>query len=155
MVVYNCQQHSQLSGESLPNYVATLNKLSADSNFGVTTTVATPAVGAAAFGRDPTAPFRRVEASVSPRYTALPMDIMLRYRFVCGVNAGMLQQRLFAEHDLTFQKGFHVDVRAESAAKQPRNLKTGTKLSDVHEASQNHTVPDKLLRQTCFRFSNV
>lgn len=66
------------------------------------------------------------------------------------MNDGMLQQRLFAEHDLTYQKSFDDGVRTESAVKQQRSRKTVTELPEALEALRTDRVPEKLPRQTGF-----
>lgn len=124
------QQREQLLGESLSNYVAALKHLAADCNFGVTATLA---VRTAEHSGDYTAAAEHVQLSVLIRSTFL-RDIMLHDRFVCGISDGMLQQCLFAERDLTFQKDFNIGVGGESAAMQQRSLKTGMGLADVHQA---------------------
>ena len=43
--------------------------------------------------------------------TMLPMDIMLRDRFVYGLRNEMLQQRLFDEVGLTFDKAVGIALR--------------------------------------------
>ncbi|XP_037505852.1 uncharacterized protein K02A2.6-like [Rhipicephalus sanguineus] len=96
------QRRDQRPEESISNYVAALRSLSADCNFGVpATTSATstpPAEGHAAVLANP---------------TMLPQDVMLRDRFVCGIRDEHLQQRLFAEKDLTFQRALDLALSSE------------------------------------------
>ncbi|XP_077547727.1 uncharacterized protein LOC144159963 [Haemaphysalis longicornis] len=56
----------------------------------------------------------------------LPLDIMLRDRFVCGLRDDFLQTRLFADTDLTFAKAYDIAIRAESAGQQQRNIRKPT-----------------------------
>lgn len=85
----NFQQCNQLLGESNSVSQTTLKNLLADCDFVVTASVAVPAVEVAPSSEDSAAPFVCVEISVSARSTTLPMNIMLRDRFVRGTNDGM------------------------------------------------------------------
>ncbi|XP_037529456.1 uncharacterized protein K02A2.6-like [Rhipicephalus sanguineus] len=62
----------------------------------------------------------------------LPLDVMLRDRFVCGLRNEQVQQRLFAEKDLTFKRAFDIALRAENAVDNQKNVKTEFK--EIHEA---------------------
>ncbi|XP_075534182.1 uncharacterized protein LOC142567968 [Dermacentor variabilis] len=53
----------------------------------------------------------------------LPMDIMMRDRFVCGLQNEAVQQRLLAEHDLTFNVAYDMAATAEATAKQQRDIR--------------------------------
>ncbi|XP_050040305.2 uncharacterized protein [Dermacentor andersoni] len=53
----------------------------------------------------------------------LPLDIMMRDRFVCGLQNEALQQRLLAEHDLTFNVAYDMAATAEATAKQQRDIR--------------------------------
>ncbi|XP_037518397.1 uncharacterized protein LOC119395190 [Rhipicephalus sanguineus] len=123
---YVFQRRDQRPEESISNYFAALRSLSADCNFGVpATTSATstpPAEGHAAVLANP---------------TMLPQDVMLRDRFVCGIRDEHLQQRLFAEKDLTFQRALDLALSSESASKQQRGLKGATSSGEVHKTSQS------------------
>ncbi|XP_037528475.1 uncharacterized protein LOC119405707 [Rhipicephalus sanguineus] len=123
---YVFQRRDQRPEESISNYVAALRSLSADCNFGVpATTSATstpPAEGHAAVLANP---------------TMLPQDVMLHDRFVCGIRDEHLQQRLFAEKDLTFQRALDLALSSESASKQQRGLKGATSSAEVHKTSQS------------------
>ncbi|XP_037507352.1 uncharacterized protein LOC119383342 [Rhipicephalus sanguineus] len=112
------QRRDQQPGESIAVYVAALRKLAADCNFGV---------GAL--------PAAEATATTAAATTALPLDIMLRDRFVCGIRNELVQQRLFAERDLTFQKAFDLAERAESAALQQKSIKLETEKLEVHKTS--------------------
>ncbi|KAK8774288.1 hypothetical protein V5799_011179 [Amblyomma americanum] len=112
------QRRNQLPGESVNDYVAALRKLATSCNFGTlptaTTATATPAEGTAS-------PTQQGATGCNP--TLLPLDVMLRDRFVCGLRDQNLQQRLFAEKDLTFSKAYDFAIRAESAVQQQRQIK--------------------------------
>ncbi|XP_075534819.1 uncharacterized protein LOC142570312 [Dermacentor variabilis] len=53
----------------------------------------------------------------------LPMDIMMRDRFVCGLQNEAVQQRLLAEHDLTFNVAYDMAAAAEATAKEERDIR--------------------------------
>ncbi|XP_077543910.1 uncharacterized protein LOC144156018 [Haemaphysalis longicornis] len=112
------QRRDQLPGESVNDYVAALRKLATSCNFGTlptaTTPTATQAGGAASTQQGAT--------DYNP--TLLPLDVMLRDRFVCGLRDENLQQRLFAEKELTFTKAYDFAIRAESAVQQQQKIKT-------------------------------
>ncbi|XP_077564530.1 uncharacterized protein LOC144179991 [Haemaphysalis longicornis] len=112
------QRRDQLPGESVNDYVAALRKLATSCNFGTLPTAtappATQAGGAASTQQGAT--------DYNP--TLLPLDVMLRDRFVCGLRDENLQQRLFAEKELTFTKAYDFAIRAESAVQQQQKIKT-------------------------------
>ncbi|XP_077520001.1 uncharacterized protein LOC144129806 [Amblyomma americanum] len=83
------QRRDQLEGETVSVYIAALKKLAAHCNFGTLTTTATR---------------QERDTASSANTTMLPLDVMLRDRFVCGLSDESLQQRMFAEKDLTFNK---------------------------------------------------
>lgn len=88
------QRRYQRPGESI---ASAPKKIAADFNFGVLTTAAASAI-------------RRVIdttlADTSSNSTILPLDVMLRDRFVCGVQHDRLQQRHFAEQKLNFKQAY-------------------------------------------------
>lgn len=49
--------------------------------------------------------------------TMLPIDVMLRDRFVCGLRNEQVQQRLFAEKDLTFKKALTLHCELKTPLK--------------------------------------
>ncbi|XP_065288318.1 uncharacterized protein [Dermacentor albipictus] len=53
----------------------------------------------------------------------LPLDIMMRDRFVCGFQNEAVQQRLLAEHDLMFNFAYDIAATAEVTAKQQRDIR--------------------------------
>ncbi|XP_072144697.1 uncharacterized protein [Dermacentor andersoni] len=53
----------------------------------------------------------------------LPLDIMIRDRFVCGLQNEAVQQLLLAEHDLTFNVAYDMAATAEATAKQQRDIR--------------------------------
>ncbi|KAK8788324.1 hypothetical protein V5799_021900, partial [Amblyomma americanum] len=133
------QRRDQLEGETVSAYIAALKKLAAHCNFGTLTTTAT--------GQE-----RDAASSANP--TMLPLDVMLRDRFVCGLCDESLQQRMFAEKDLAFNKAYDITVRAESAGHQQREIRRNTE--PVHQTSnQAHktSVAAKLVKkaQRCWR----
>lgn len=69
----------------------------------------------------------------------LPLDVKLRDRFVCGLEDAYLQQRLFAEKDLTFQKALDISLRSKSAKLPQQSIKGS--VSQVNETGAK--VPGK------------
>ncbi|XP_054930706.2 uncharacterized protein [Dermacentor andersoni] len=53
----------------------------------------------------------------------LPLDIMMRDRFVSGLQNEAVQQRLVAKHDLTFNVAYDMAATAEATAKQQRDIR--------------------------------
>ncbi|XP_050032370.1 uncharacterized protein [Dermacentor andersoni] len=53
----------------------------------------------------------------------LPLDIMMRDRFVCGLQNEAVQQRLLAEHDLTFNVAYDMAATTEATAKQQQDIR--------------------------------
>ncbi|XP_037520686.1 uncharacterized protein LOC119397325 [Rhipicephalus sanguineus] len=104
------QRRDQRHDEMVSDYVTALKKLAADCNFGTS-----------------------VDAAANP--TMLPLDVMLRDRFVCGLRNEQVQQRLFSEKDLTFKRAFDIALRAENAVEDQKNVKTEFK--EIHEACTN------------------
>ncbi|XP_037518323.1 uncharacterized protein LOC119395102 [Rhipicephalus sanguineus] len=93
------QRRDQRHDETVSDYVTALKKQAADCHFG---TSEDDAVN-----------------STMPR-----LDVMLRDRFVCGLWNEQVQQRLFAEKDLTFKGAFDIALRAENAVEDQKNVKT-------------------------------
>ncbi|KAG0445047.1 hypothetical protein HPB47_001320, partial [Ixodes persulcatus] len=64
----------------------------------------------------------------------LPLDVIMRDRFVCGIKNEAIQQRLLAEHDLTLEVAYDMTLMAEATAKQQRDIRKqardGTKGSE-------------------------
>ncbi|KAM7302728.1 uncharacterized protein ISCGN_018236 [Ixodes scapularis] len=122
------QRRDQLADESINEYVEALKQLAVDCNFSLPTT-STTAVATTSSQHPPAALTYAAEATTgtpaTPRQdTRLALDIMLRDRFVCGIRDELLQQRLFAEQDLTFSAASDIAVRAESASKQQKEIKS-------------------------------
>ncbi|KAK8773285.1 hypothetical protein V5799_012182 [Amblyomma americanum] len=132
------QRRDQLEGETVSAYIAALKKLAAHCNFGTLTTTATG---------------QEREAASSANTTMLPLDVMLRDRFVCGLSDESLQQRMFAEKDLTFNKAYDIAVRAESAGHQQREIRRNTE--PVHQTSNQPTfrlvVASSTTKQSCLQ----
>ncbi|XP_037521015.1 uncharacterized protein LOC119397663 [Rhipicephalus sanguineus] len=116
------QRRDQLEGEKVAEYVAALKKLAADCNFGTLT--ATTSAAAQEGG----------STATPANTTMLPLDVMLRDRFVCGLRDEGLQQRLFAETGLTFSKAYNIAQRAESAGHQQRDIRRN--VEPVHHTSE-------------------
>lgn len=53
----------------------------------------------------------------------LPLDVMMRDRFVCGIKNEAVQQWLLAEHNFTFQVAYDMAMTAEATAKQQRDIR--------------------------------
>ncbi|XP_042147940.1 uncharacterized protein LOC121836796 [Ixodes scapularis] len=126
---YKFQRQDQQQGESISSYVAALKKLAADCNFGIVTTATTTAVSI-------TDSSGQAATTTPVHITKLPLDVMLRDRFVCAVKDDFLQQRLFTERDLTVEKAFELAARVESASKQQQSIKHKTDLPLVHKTSK-------------------
>ncbi|CAN8004989.1 unnamed protein product [Ixodes hexagonus] len=75
---------------------------------------------------------------------------MLRDRFVCGIHDELLQQRLFAEKDLTFSAAFDMAVRAESASKQQQDIKNKLE-PQVHKTEKSNKEPSTQQGRCCYR----
>ncbi|KAM7312965.1 uncharacterized protein ISCGN_009869 [Ixodes scapularis] len=134
------QRRDQQAGESISSYVAALKKLSADCNFGVLTatpaavTASTRNAGSAGESRSPAR-----QPELNP--TLLPLEVMFRDRFVCGLRDEHLQQRLFAEVNLTFQKEHDMALRSEIAAQHQKDLKA--EKSEIHKIRKEKTTLKK------------
>ncbi|XP_049272019.1 uncharacterized protein LOC125758642 [Rhipicephalus sanguineus] len=73
----------------------------------------------------------------------LPMDEMMRDRFVFGISNEAVQQRLLAERDLTFTVAYDMAVTAEATQRQQREIRTQS-LSDANcigDAALHETRP--------------
>ncbi|KAK8756643.1 hypothetical protein V5799_000656 [Amblyomma americanum] len=60
----------------------------------------------------------------------LPLDVMMRDRFVCGLRNEGVQQRLLAEHSLTFKFAYDLATTAEATAKQQRDIRKHGRYED-------------------------
>ncbi|XP_049268928.1 uncharacterized protein K02A2.6-like [Rhipicephalus sanguineus] len=123
---YVFQRRDQRPEESISNYVAALRSLSADCKFGVPATTS-----------DTSTPPAEGHAAVLANRTMLHQDVMLRHKFVRGIRDEHLQQRLFAETDLTFQRALDLALSSESASKPQRGLKGATSSAEVHKTLQS------------------
>lgn len=89
------------------SYVTALKELATDCDFRVlmvtpaATTASTSTAGSAGEGRPPPA-----QREMNPML--LFLEVMLRDQFVCGLCDEHLQQRLFAEVSITFQKALDI-----------------------------------------------
>ncbi|XP_077531216.1 uncharacterized protein LOC144143321 [Haemaphysalis longicornis] len=134
------QRRDQMEAEAVSAYVAAMKKLDAIYNFGPlpTTTVATEHPVAT----PPVNPFM------------LPLDIMLRGRFVCGLRDNFLQQRLFTETEYTFARAYDIDIRPESAGKQQRDIRKPTEPAYLanHQLQPHQAKGEKTPKaQRCWR----
>ncbi|XP_075724348.1 uncharacterized protein LOC142767018 [Rhipicephalus microplus] len=60
----------------------------------------------------------------------LPLNILMRDRFVCGIENEAVTERLLAEQNLTFQVAYGMDVTAEATAQQR---------PDIHNQGRDET----------------
>ncbi|XP_037521665.1 uncharacterized protein K02A2.6-like [Rhipicephalus sanguineus] len=139
---YVFQRRDQNPGESISSYVAALKNLTVDCYFGVL--AATPATSTSSGGS---------QEPVSQRNpTMLPQDVMLRDRFVCGIRDEHLQQRLFAEKELSFQRALDIALSAESASRQQRGIKAATNSGEINKVTPNKQENKKTpSRRRCYR----
>lgn len=145
----NFQQRNQLPDESLADYAAALKKLAEVCNFELTATAAAPGQEIGYCTGEHVSVTEYMNASPK-NTTTLPMDIMLRDRFVCGINDQTLKQRLFAERDLTFQKAFDMGVQAEMMTNDQRSMKTETVVHASYEPSWSDRSHERGRRGKCF-----
>ena len=139
---YVFQRQDQNPGESISSYVAALKSLTVDCNFGVL--AATPATSTSSGGSQ--------EPGSQRNPTMLPQDVMLRDRFVCGIHDEHLQQRLFAEKELTFQRALDIALSAESASRQQRGIKQATNSGEINKATPKKQEDKKApSRRRCYR----
>lgn len=69
-------------------------------------------------------------------FTMLPLDIMLKVRFVYGLREPYIQQRAFAKQDLFLKTAYNIALHVEDAVKQQEDQQSHT--GDVQESA---TVP--------------
>lgn len=84
----------------------------------------------------------------------LPLDIMLRDRFVCGIRSETIQQRLLAEHKLTFDAAYDLALTAEAAARQLKDINEDRKTvadgdASVHATAEKSSPHEK--KESCYR----
>ncbi|XP_064468005.1 uncharacterized protein LOC135378825 [Ornithodoros turicata] len=127
-------KRDQWPTESIADYVAALRALAKDCNFG-TSSAPTPESAALEAGEQ-THTTAATSTSGTTTSTALPLDIMLRDRFVCGVADSHLQQRLLAERGgITFQRALQIALTAESALREQTQLRRECLDTKVHKTS--------------------
>ena len=70
---------------------------------------------------------------------------MIRDRLVCGVNHDMIQPRLLAEKELTFERVFEVAQSVEAAEKNSKIIKNGSngKQETLHYSETRVTHKDR------------
>lgn len=136
-------KRDQLPSETISGYVAALRSIAKDCNFVSLSDFVTPSVGQLP---DPTSPTTLASRdSTTPSETAgativettvtdtssefwpssrsrLPLEVMLRDRFICGIRDANLQQRLLAEGDLGFDRALRLALASESAANQQATI---------------------------------
>ena len=82
---------------------------------------------------------------------------MIRDRLVCGVNHDMIQPRLLAEKDLTYEKAVELAEAVEAAEKNSKILKNGASTqTGIHQSSASTPKPKqyeeaKRGTPTCYR----
>ncbi|XP_042146264.1 uncharacterized protein LOC121835824 [Ixodes scapularis] len=85
----------------------------------------------------------------------LPLDVMMRDRFVCGIKNEAVQQRLLAERDLTFEVAYDMTLTAEATEKQQRDIRKqaqdGTKESEGLVQATRMKLDTKADDVSCFR----
>ncbi|KAM7286060.1 uncharacterized protein ISCGN_032945 [Ixodes scapularis] len=85
----------------------------------------------------------------------LPLDVMMRDRFVCGIKNEAVQQRLLAERDLTFEVAYDMTLTAEVTEKQQRDIRKqaqdGTKESEGLVQATRMKLDTKADDVSCFR----
>ncbi|XP_077498038.1 uncharacterized protein LOC144108747 [Amblyomma americanum] len=131
------QRRDQLERETASAYIAALKKLAAHCDFGTLTTTGTR---------------QERDAASSANTTMPPLDVMLRDRFVSGLSDESLQQRMFSEKDLTFNKAYDIAVRADSAGHQQREMRRNTE--PVHQTS-NQTPSQDVVEQLQGKYETV
>lgn len=93
------QRRDQEVGGTVSAYGTALRKLAADCDF-------------------------RSSAEQATNPTVLRLDVILRDRFVCCLRSEKVQQRLFAEKELTFIEAYEFAIRAERAVQQQQKIKS-------------------------------
>lgn len=84
----------------------------------------------------------------------LPLNVMMRARFVCGISNGAIQQRLLAERELSFETAYDFAVTAEATAKQQKDIGRQRHDETAAEATQQVTQEVMARRgqdQQCYR----
>lgn len=141
-----CRFHKrdQLPSETISQYVAALRTFAKDCNFGTSPAPAAPSQASSSTTE-------QGASSITPS-TMLPLNVMLRDRFICGIKDANLQQRLLVERDITFERAFDIALAAESAASQQAQMKAPSQVPEVYSTSCA-TTNQELLAFTgaCFR----
>uniref|UniRef100_A0A6B0V5U0 Putative tick transposon n=1 Tax=Ixodes ricinus TaxID=34613 RepID=A0A6B0V5U0_IXORI len=133
---FKFHQRNQTPTESISEYVAALRKIAADCNFGPVTTAPTTPTPATATAAPPESDAsssqesRQVPQAPARKFsTVLPLQVMLRDRFICGVKDSHLQQRLLVERNITFDRAYALALATESAASQQLQMRKQGKVS--------------------------
>lgn len=83
----------------------------------------------------------------------IPLDIMLRDRFILGIFDNQLQQDLIATPDITFQTAYNKALAKEQSQTQLKQLKNVQPLSEINKIKNDNKIDSetKLKQRKCFR----
>ncbi|XP_037504865.1 uncharacterized protein K02A2.6-like [Rhipicephalus sanguineus] len=88
--------------------------------------------------------------------TKFPLEEMLRDRLVFGISDNVVQERLLAEKNLTFDTAYELAITAEAAAKQQKAIRSNAQelefqqeLTSKVELEANKRQPER--QRSCFR----
>ncbi|XP_064465284.1 uncharacterized protein K02A2.6-like [Ornithodoros turicata] len=126
---FKFHQRNQAPTETIADYVTALRAIARDCNFSISSTVSTPATDRAT-GDSPPQQQAMTEQPTPP--TALPLDVMMRDHFICGIRDKNLQQRLLVERDITFDRAFKIALATESAVSQQSQLQSAQERDQVN-----------------------
>ncbi|XP_064465546.1 uncharacterized protein K02A2.6-like [Ornithodoros turicata] len=149
-------KRDQRPQESISEYVDALRALAKDCNFGTLYAGTSQTVGTSPAATPSTSRATEPEASTTttpstvgtPATTTLPLEIMLRDRFICGLRDVHVQQRLLSERSITFQKAFDIAKAMESTVQQQSSMRSteGNKILNTTTKQRNSKTGTK---QTC------
>ncbi|XP_064470140.1 uncharacterized protein LOC135384888 [Ornithodoros turicata] len=126
---FKFHQRNQAPTETIADYVTALRAIARDCGFSISSTVLTPATDRAS-GDSP--PQQQPTTEQRTPSTALPLDVMMRDRFICGIRDKNLQQRLLVERDITFDRAFKIALATESAVSQQGQLQSAQERDQVN-----------------------
>ncbi|XP_064488368.1 uncharacterized protein K02A2.6-like [Ornithodoros turicata] len=118
-----------MCGESTYETLKALLAPQLPSEVSISSTASTPATDRAS-GDSPPQQQATTEQPTPP--TALPLDVMMRDRFICGIRDKNLQQRLLVERDVTFDRAFKIALATESAVSQQGQLQSAQERDQVN-----------------------
>lgn len=151
---FKFHQRNQAPAETISEYVAALRKIAADCNFGTVTNVTARTTATATTASSSSEVTQAAQVAQTPGAefsTVLPLDVMLRDRFICGIKDSRLQQRLLVERHITFDRAYAMALATESAASQQRHIQ-GEKEGKVQSTSTVKTSKGgKTTKKPCFR----